>query len=147
MAAFETSFSLQARLLRFTVRANIVVFALFSLLSLLVPLEKFTRGTLCGGLLVTFNFFLADRSLQRSFRDGGPPPIFAVVMAKHYLRFLVTGAIIFWLISSRLVHPLGLLLGLSVVVVSLLAASVVAVRQSLAESTGHRKPDGPERPP
>lgn len=140
----ETRSNLQVQLLRFTVHANLVVFILFVLLSLLIPLEKFTRGTLCGGLLVTVNFFLAERSLRRSFRDGGPPPIFAVVMAKHYLRFLVTGAIIFWLIANGMVHPLGLLLGLSVVVVSLMAAAVVAVRQSLAANAGRCERDGPE---
>ena len=142
----KTSSSLQAQLLRFTVYANLVVFSLFFLLSLLIPLEKFTMGTLCGGVLVTVNFFLADRSLRRSFRAGSPPPVFAVVMAKHYLRFLVTGAIIFWLIASHLVHPLGLLLGLSVVVVSLMAAAVVAVRQSLAENAKRRAQDSSKPP-
>ncbi len=117
------------RLLRFVSRANWVVFILFLMASPYVPLAGFTLGVVCGGLLVTFNFHLAYRSLRRSFH-GGRPPAFAVVMAKHYLRFLMTGVVIFLLISNGVGNPLGLLLGLSVVVVSLLAASVLEAWRS-----------------
>ncbi len=118
------------RLLRFISRANWVVFILFLMVSPYIPLPGFTLGVVCGGLLVTLNFHLAYRSLNRSF-DGGRPPAFAVVMAKHYLRFLATGVIIFLLISNDIGNPLGLLLGLSVVVVSLLSASALEVGRAI----------------
>jgi hypothetical protein len=118
------------RLLRFISRANWVVFILFLMVSPYIPLPGFTLGVVCGGLLVTLNFHLAYRSLNRSF-DGGRPPAFPVVMAKHYLRFLLTGVIIFLLISNDIGNPLGLLLGLSVVVVSLLTASVLEVGRAI----------------
>ena len=121
------------RLLQFVSRANWVVFVVFLLISPAVPIAGFSLGVVCGGLLVTGNFHLAYRSLHRSFQ-GGRPPAFAVVMAKHYLRFLVTGVIIFLLISNGIGSPLGLLLGLSVVVVSLLAASVVEARRMIREN-------------
>ncbi len=117
------------RLLRFVSRANWVVFILFLMASPYIPLAGFTLGVVCGGLLVTLNFHLAYRSLRRSFH-GGRPPAFPVVMAKHYLRFLMTGVVIFLLISNGVGNPLGLLLGLSVVVVSLLAASVLEAWRS-----------------
>ncbi len=118
------------RLLGFISRANWVVFILFLMVSPYVPLPDFTLGVVCGGLLVTLNFHLAYRSLNRAFQ-GGRPPKFPVVMAKHYLRFLITAVVIFLLISNGIGNPLGLLLGLSVVVVSLLAASVVEARRSV----------------
>ena len=118
------------RLLRFISRANWVVFILFLMVSPYIPLQGFTLGVVCGGLLVTLNFHLAYRSLNRSF-DGGRPPAFPVVMAKHYLRFLATGVIIFLLISNDIGNPLGLLLGLSVVVVSLLTASALEVGRAI----------------
>ena len=117
------------RLLRFLSRANWVVFILFLMASPYVPVTGFTLGVICGGLLVTLNFHLAYRSLKRSF-DGGRPPPFPVVMAKHYLRFLITVLIIFLLIRNGIGNPLGLLLGLSVVVVSMLAASVLEAWRS-----------------
>ncbi len=120
------------RLLRFISRANWVVFILFLMISPYIPLQGFTLGVVCGGLLVTLNFHLAYRSLSRSF-TGGRPPAFSVVMAKHYLRFLMTGVIIFLLISNGIGNPLGLLLGLSVVVVSLLTASALEFRRAVNE--------------
>ncbi len=116
------------RILHFVSRANWVVFGVFLLVSPALPIAGFSLGVFCGGLLVTGNFHLAYRSLNRSFQ-GGRPPAFPVVMAKHYLRFLVTGVIIFLLISNGIGNPLGLLLGLSVVVVSLLAAAIVEARR------------------
>ncbi len=118
------------RLLHFVRRANWVVFGVFLLVSPAVPIAGFTLGVFCGGLLVTANFLLAYRSLNQSFQ-GGRAPAFPVVMAKHYLRFLVTGVIIFLLISNGIGSPLGLLLGLSVVVVSLLAAAIVEARRMI----------------
>ena len=122
------------RILRFVSRANWVVFIVFLLISPAVPITGFALGVVCGGLLITGNFHLAYRSLNRSFQ-GGRPPAFPVVMAKHYLRFLVTGVIIFVLISNGIGSPLGLLLGLSVVVVSLLAASIVEARRMMREKS------------
>ena len=122
------------RLLRFVSRANWVVFVAFLLVSLAVPIAGFSLGVVCGGLLVTGNFHLAYRSLSRSFQ-GGRPPVFSVVMAKHYLRFLITGVIIFLLISNGIGSPLGLLLGLSVVVVSLLTASVIEARRMIRKKS------------
>jgi hypothetical protein len=40
------------------------------------------------------------------------------------LRFLVSGFVIFLLIAGRVVHPVGLVIGLSVVVMSILLATM-----------------------
>jgi hypothetical protein len=47
-----------------------------------------------------------------------------LVLAKYYLRFLVSGFVIFLLIAGRVVHPVGLVIGLSVVVMSILLATM-----------------------
>jgi hypothetical protein len=130
MSDKQVDHDIHQRLLRFISRANWVVFILFLMPSPYIPLPGFTLGVICGGLLVTLNFHLAYRSLKNAF-TGGRPPAFSVVMAKHYLRFLMTGVIIFLLISNGIGHPLGLLLGLSVVVVSLLTASVLEFRRAV----------------
>ena len=46
------------------------------------------------------------------------------VLVKYYIRFLVSGAIIFFLLAGRLVNPVGLVLGLSVVVASIILATM-----------------------
>lgn len=83
----------------------------------------FALGIFCGALLVTVNFHLLARTLRRALT---PPRLAShnLVLAKYYLRFLVSGFIIFLLIAGRVVHPVGLVIGLSVVVMSILLATM-----------------------
>ena len=52
-----------------------------------------------------------------------------MVLAKYYLRFLVSGFIIFLLIAGRIVHPVGLVIGLSIVVFSIILATLCEVKK------------------
>ena len=47
-----------------------------------------------------------------------------MIIAKFYVRFIASGVIIFFLISGHYVDPLGLFVGLSVVVASIVVATV-----------------------
>ena len=93
----------------------------------MAPLD-FAKGIVCGGLIVTLNFHLLYRTLKKSLQ---PPHIASHValMAKSYMRFLISGVIIFFLVSKHFVHPLGLFVGLSVVVVSIMAATVCELKK------------------
>ena len=53
------------------------------------------------------------------------------VMVKYYIRFAVSAGIIFLLISQHIVHPIGLLAGLSVVVASIFAATALELKRIL----------------
>ena len=88
----------------------------------------FARGVLCGGLLVTLNFHLLAKTLKKALT---PPHLASpkVVMAKYYVRFIISGFIIFILISKHLVNPLGLFLGLSVVVASIVLATACELKK------------------
>jgi hypothetical protein len=94
---------------------------------LLAPLDS-ALGILCGGLIVTVNFHLLARTLRRALK---PPHLAShhVVIAKYYLRFIVSGFIIFLLIAGRVVDPLGLVIGLSVVVTSIILATIREVKK------------------
>jgi len=83
----------------------------------------FARGIIFGGLIVTVNFHLLSRTLKSALT---PPQLSSpnVILAKYYIRFIASGFIIFVLISQKLVHPLGLILGLSVVVASITLATM-----------------------
>lgn len=93
------------------------------MLGFLLAPSGFARGILFGGLLVTVNFHLLYRTLKKSFR---PPHIASVgsILAKYYIRFVLSGIIIFFLIFKQIVDPLGLFVGLSVVVASIMLASL-----------------------
>jgi len=51
------------------------------------------------------------------------------VIAKYYLRFMASAFVIFLLIAGGVVNPLGLVIGLSVVVVSIMMATIREVKK------------------
>lgn len=118
---------IQKRLFRFVTRSNWVLFALATILGLIVLPANYARGIFCGGLLVTINFHLLTRTLKKALT---PPHLAShnVVLVKYYIRFFISGIIIFILIKSKFVHPIGLVMGLSVVVASILAAAACEVK-------------------
>lgn len=87
-------------------------------------------GIFCGGLIVTINFHLLSRTLKRALT---PPKLTShnVVIAKYYIRFIISGFIIFLLISKHIVDPVGLILGLSVVVVSIVLATILELAKQV----------------
>jgi hypothetical protein len=115
--------SIQQRLLEFVTRCNWFLFITGSALVVINTQMPFSSGFVAGGLIVTVNFHLLARTLKRSFV---PENLSSrnVILAKYYIRFAISGFIIFLLISRHVVDPLGLLLGLSVVVVSITLATM-----------------------
>ncbi len=114
---------IQQRLVTFVTRANWILFFIASSVGIGLLPPDFAKGIICGGLIVTINFHLLYRTLKKAFK---PPRLTShnVVLAKYYVRFLISGIIIFILISGHYVNPLGLFVGLSVVVVSIILATM-----------------------
>ena len=114
---------IQQRILIFVTRANWILFVVASIIGFLLFPSNYARGVLFGGLLVTVNFHLLARTLKTAL---SPPHLSShnVVIAKYFLRFIVSGFIIFVLIAGHFVHPVGLIIGLSVVVFSIILATL-----------------------
>ncbi len=110
---------------------NGVVFALLLLLSSLFMPLFFTGGVALGGLIVLANFHLLHRVLTKAFipqRLSSPKS----VLFKYYLRLLGTAVLLYGLIAKQLVHPLGLVVGLSVVVINLILVGFNEMRKILS---------------
>jgi len=114
---------IQQRILKFVTRTNWYLFVFGAVLGMINLPQKFAIGFICGGLIVTVNFHLLYRTLSRSLVPGRLSS-HRSVLAKYYIRFTVSGLIIFFLISQGFVDPFGLLVGLSVVVVSITLATM-----------------------
>ncbi len=114
---------IQNRILTFVTRSNWILFGTTSTLSFLLLPADFARGILFGGLLVTVNFHLLAGTLRKALT---PPHLssYNVVIAKYYLRFIGSGFIIFVLIAGKYVNPIGLVIGLSIVVCSIMLATL-----------------------
>ena len=116
--------TIQQRLLSFITISNWVLCISMSVVGFTTFSTHFALGILSGGLLVTINFHLLKLTLNKALT---PPHLSAyqVVIMKYYIRFIVSGIIIFFLISKNYVDPLGLFIGLSVVVASIILATLI----------------------
>ena len=119
--------NIQARLLKFVTRTNWILFAAASIVGLIFCPPGFAKGIIFGGLIVTVNFHLLSRTLRKALT---PPRLTShnVILAKYYARFFVSGLILFFLIFKGYVEPLGLFVGLSVVVASIMLATLIEVK-------------------
>lgn len=113
----------QSRLLKFVVHANWILFFVSSVIGLMLTSSDFAKGIILGGLIVTVNFHLLSRTLKNALT---PPNLSShnIVLIKYYIRFIITGLIICVLIYTHYVDAIGLLIGLSVVVLSIMLATI-----------------------
>jgi hypothetical protein len=114
---------IQQRILTFVTRTNWILCAITSIAGFLLLPFDFALGILCGGLLVTTNFHLLARTLKNALIPSHLAS-YNVVIAKYFMRFIASGFIIFVLIAGHFVNPLGLIIGLSVVVFSIMLATL-----------------------
>ena len=122
--------TIQQRLLTFVTRSNWVLLVSVGLLGLLAASPAFARGIIFGGLIVTVNFHLLAKTLQKALR---PQRLTSpnVILVKYYIRFIISGVIIFFLIHQQVVNPIGLFVGLSAVVASITLATMVELKKLL----------------
>jgi hypothetical protein len=119
---------IQQRIITFVTRSNWILFGVASILGFAILSRHVALGIFFGGLLVTINFHLLAKTLKKALT---PPHLAShnLVLAKYYLRFLASGFIIFLLIAGRIVHPVGLVVGLSIVVFSIILATVCEIKK------------------
>jgi tetrahydromethanopterin S-methyltransferase subunit G len=119
---------IQQRIIKFVTRSNWILFGVASILGFALFSAHVALGILFGGLLVTINFHLLAKTLKKALT---PPHLAShnLVLAKYYLRFLISGFIIFLLIAGHVVHPVGLVIGLSIVVLSIILATLCEVKK------------------
>ncbi len=117
----------QQRILTFVTRTNWVLFALTSVAGLFLTSAEFAKGIIFGGLIVTVNFHMLHRTLKNALTPSRLTS-HNIILAKYYLRFIVSGIIIFVLIYGHIVNPIGLFVGLSVVVASIMLATVLEIK-------------------
>jgi ATP synthase I chain len=119
---------IEQRLIKFITRTNWILLCIASIVGFLITTPDFAKGIIFGGLIVTINFHMLSRTLKKAF---GSPHLAShnVILGKYYLRFIVSGFIIFVLISKHYVNPIGLFIGLSVVVASIMLATIYEVKK------------------
>lgn len=82
---------------------------------------RFTLGVLIGGLLIIANFNVLQHTIRCGFSSEGTLQVSRrSIIVKFYLRLLAIGFLMYVLITRDLVSPVGLAVGLSIVVISII---------------------------
>ena len=70
-----------------------------------------------GGFISILNFYWMEKGLRGLFQKTGGN-VKGPVLAKYYIRLAVTAVVLYFLIAYETVNVIGLLIGLSIVVIN-----------------------------
>ncbi len=88
---------------------------------------RFTLGIILGGLIIIANFNLLQLTIRKCFSPEGVLNSRKMsIIIKSYLRLLAMGIVIYLLVGYSLVDPVGLAIGLSIVVISITSIGIRA---------------------
>jgi len=113
----------QLDIVKFVTLSNWIIFFIFGAVGFKFFSYDFAIGIIVGGFIVIINFHLLAATLKKAL---APTAIAShkVILAKYYIRFILSGLIIFLFIITHDINPIGLLIGLSVVVASIFIATL-----------------------
>ena len=95
------------------------------MISLFFMPYRFTLGMVLGGFISIVNFHWLDRDLRKVFSRLSERPG-SFVMFKYLIRLTVTAVVLYLLITSDIIDIVGLLVGLSTVVITMVFTAIAA---------------------
>jgi len=107
-------------------KGSLVLLAILTIVGFTAFSMKFGLGILAGGLIAVANFFWMRNVLQRILGLLPAKPS-QYAMVRFIARITVTGLVLYFLITSGWFSLGGLLVGLSVIVISIIALSLYCV--------------------
>jgi len=105
---------------------NWVILGVFLLGSTFLLSSKFTLGVLIGGLISIVNYHWLYRDVRKVFQHLNDRAK-SRIMFRYYIRFGVTAIALFFIVSSQSVDIIGLLVGLSTVIINIVLTAVAAL--------------------
>jgi len=111
-----------------------VILLILGSLSFFFMSPDFTLGIFLGGLIVIANFNLLQNTIRGAFTpEGTMINKKSAIVAKYYLRLAILGLIIYILVTKEWVDIVGLLIGLSIIVLNIL---IIGIRFAIKISSG-----------
>lgn len=102
---------------------NWIILAIVFILSLIFSPIKFSLGVLLGGFISIVNFYWMDRSLRNAF-EKNTGNVKGLIIGKYFLRLALTAIVLYFLIAYETVNIIGLLIGLSIVIINIVAVVI-----------------------
>lgn len=104
---------------------NWIILLIMGSLSAVFMSVTFTTGVILGGFIIIANFSVLQHTIRCAFSDQGVLRGKKLsLIAKSYFRLAFMGLIIYIVITNGWVDPLGLAIGLSIVIFSILHLGV-----------------------
>ena len=106
-------------------KRNLLVLLILSAISYFLLSSELTFGVLAGGVVVIINFHIFQHILVKAFSSEKRTRIKQVLLIiKSLGRLIVGGALLYLLIVSYRVHPVGLAIGFSTVFISIFSFGI-----------------------
>ena len=106
--------------------ANWIVLAVLFITSWIFTPFDFYLGVLLGGFISILNFYWMERGLRGIFTNTAGN-VKGGVLVKYYIRLVLTAIVLYFLIANGTVHAIGLLIGLSVVVINIIVTLITTM--------------------
>jgi hypothetical protein len=106
--------------------ANWIVLAVIFIISWIFTPFDFYLGVLLGGFISILNFYWMERGLRGIFNNTAAK-VKGGVMIKYYIRLILTAIVLYFLIANATVNVIGLLIGLSVVVINIIVTLITTM--------------------
>jgi hypothetical protein len=109
---------------------NVVILALMLFVSILTMPGSFTLGILLGGIISIINLFWLGRDLRVIFSNlSGTAK--SAMMIRYYIRMAATAVVLFFVITELPVDIIGLLVGLSLVVINIVITAMIEFQKKI----------------
>jgi hypothetical protein len=108
---------------------NWIILAAILVIGLTLASTRFSLGLLCGGLISVVNFHWLYRNLQSVFTKH-PDGAGKAMMIRYFFRLALTALVLYWLISGGLVDVIGLVIGLSVVIMNIVLTTILVLSKN-----------------
>jgi hypothetical protein len=106
--------------------ANWIMLAILFIPALIFAPFKFSLGVLLGGFISIINYYWMERGLRGIFANTAGN-VKGPVIGKYYIRLVLTAIVLYFLIANGTVNVIGLLIGLSVVVINIIITLITAM--------------------
>jgi len=106
--------------------ANWIILAILFIPSFIFLPTKFYLGILLGGFISILNFYGMELGLRGLFKNPSGN-VKRPTMIKYYIRLALTAVVLYFLIAAETVNVIGLIIGLSVVVINIVFTMITAL--------------------
>jgi hypothetical protein len=109
---------------------NLIILGFMLLVSLLTMPARFTLGVLVGGIISIVNLYWLGRDLRVIFSNlSGSAK--SAMMVRYYIRMAATAVVLFFVITELPIDVIGLLAGLSLVVINIAVTAVLESQKKI----------------